>query len=76
MLYNYGPLYASYGYYIDEQRKSGHAIVITGVDLYSGIIYTNNPWGVSGTQSYNEFITNFIGNEEAGWRLDGYAYLY
>lgn len=76
MLYNYGPLYASYGYYIDEQRKSGHAIVITGVDLYSGIIYTNNPWGVSGTQSYNEFITNFIDNEEAGWRLDGYGYLY
>lgn len=76
MLYEYGPLYASYGHYVFGARKSGHAIVITGVDLYNQVIYTNNPWGVSGTQSYNEFIANFIGNEEVGWKLEGYGYLY
>lgn len=52
VLYNTGPVY---GYYTSE--KSAHLIVITGVDVERNIVYTNNPWGVKGTQSFEEFQT-------------------
>ena len=30
-------------------------VIVTGVDLNEGIIYTNNPWGVQGRQTFEEF---------------------
>lgn len=35
----------------------------------------NNPWGISGDQSYEEFLTVFIGETGSNWRLDNCYYL-
>ena len=45
-----GPLYAYY-----SSKKVAHLVVVTGVDVDKGIVYTNNPWGVRGEQSFSEF---------------------
>lgn len=45
-----GPLY---GYY--SSSTGAHLIVVTGVDLKKKVVYTNNPWGVKGTQTFNQF---------------------
>ena len=50
VLCNNGPVY---GYY--KSNDSAHLIVITGVDVEKNIVYTNNPWGVKGVQSFEEF---------------------
>ena len=39
---------------------------MTGVNVVKGIVYTNNPWGISGQQSYKEFIQNYVGVVEKG----------
>ena len=54
-----GPLY---GYYANSD--SGHLIVITGVDVRNGIVYTNNPWGISGQQSIKDFKKGFVGQSD------------
>ena len=46
----YGPLYANY-----QRDKGGHCIVVTGVDVNNDIVFTNNPWGIQGEQSFSEF---------------------
>ena len=51
---NNGPVYAYY-----SNATEAHLVVITGVDLNKGIIYTNNPWGVSGSQNYEQFKKGF-----------------
>ena len=51
-----GPIY---GYYSGED--SAHLIVITGANLWRKEVYTNNPWGISGVQTYNEFLSCFAG---------------
>lgn len=51
-----GPLY---GYYAND--KDAHLIVVTGIDVLSGTVFTNNPWGVSGQQSIEEFKNGFAG---------------
>ena len=73
----HGPLYATYGQYDQNgNRISGHAVVITGIDFTTNRIYTNNPWGMSGIQSYNEFLSIFEGADvNVGWKLDGCYYL-
>ena len=48
-LYNYGPLYAHY------YGEGSHLVIVTGVDLNLGVVYTNNPWGVRGEQTFMEF---------------------
>ncbi len=53
-----GPLY---GYYTDG--NSGHYVVITGANLWTQEIYTNNPWGISGVQTYEEFLLGFSGGD-------------
>lgn len=55
-LFEYGPIYAYY-----SSKQSAHLIVVTGVDLDNNIIYTNNPWGIYGEQSYEEFLSGFAG---------------
>ena len=57
-----GPVY---GYYNGEIENNGartptaHLIVVTGVDVNNDIIYTNNPWGYSGKQTFEEFMHGF-----------------
>ena len=68
-------MYASYGHYSDGERIEGHAIVATGIDLINNRVYTNNPWGISGSQSYKEFINIFAGGEGDGRKLDACYYL-
>ena len=51
ILHDYGPVY---GYYVGP--KSSHLIVITGADVKRNRVYTNNPWGIKGEQTYNGFL--------------------
>ena len=54
-----GPVYA---YYWSGKPKSGaHLVVVTGVNVLDGTVYTNNPWGISGEQSFNDFLNGFLG---------------
>ena len=50
MLVDNGPIYACY-----SAQRSAHLVVVTGVDPNKDIVYTNNPWGIKGSQSFNEF---------------------
>ena len=63
LLLQEGPLYAAY-----FNDISGHAIVITGVDTKYGLEYTNNPWGITGVQNYEDFLLCFAGVN----LIDGY----
>jgi len=54
LLIEHGPLYGFY------ETEAGHYIVITGVDVTNSIVYTNNPWGVKGEQSLEEFKNGFV----------------
>ena len=56
ILVNSGPVYAYY-----RNNDSAHLVVITGVNLSKGIIYTNNPWGIAGEQNYQQFLNGFAG---------------
>ena len=47
-----GPVYA---YYTNEDKTYKH-LVVTGVDCTTNTVYTNNSWGVSGEQSFEEFL--------------------
>lgn len=45
-----GPVYGLY-----NSDSSSHLIVITGVDVDNDLVFTNNPWGVKGKQSFEAF---------------------
>ena len=45
-----GPVYAYYA-----NSDSAHLVVVTGVSVYRNTVYTNNPWGTKGSQSFNSF---------------------
>ena len=53
-----GPLYA---YYWNGGEGEAHIVVITGVNLFKMTVYTNNPWGESGEQTYKEFLNGCYG---------------
>ena len=53
-----GPIYA---YYWNGHSKDAHLIVVTGVNVLKDMVYTNNPWGYRGTQSYEDFNRGFYG---------------
>lgn len=36
-------------------------VVVTGANIWTGEVYTNNPWGEAGSQTYEEFMSGFIG---------------
>lgn len=60
-----GPLYLNYNNY-----SMGHMVVLTGMDLSTGTMYTNNPWRVEGTQTYDQFLRMFAtGNHSVSYRL-------
>lgn len=46
-----GPMYAHY----TDKNGEGHLVVITGVSVTKNKVYTNNPWGVKGSQSFYSF---------------------
>lgn len=47
-----GPAYALYS---NPETGESHLVVVTGVNPVRDIVYTNNPWGVSGKQTFAEF---------------------
>lgn len=60
LLVMYGPAYVTYGRYSPNDRylgnrNSGHIVVLTGIDLETGKLYTNNPWGIEGAQNWEQF---------------------
>ena len=65
MLEEQGPLYAYY-----TNNNEAHLVVVTGIDISSDTVYTNNPWKVRGEQTYEEFLQGFategqdVGNYE------------
>ena len=61
-----GPCYAGY-----SDGTNGHMVVVTKVDLETGLIYTNDPWdkGSRGVQTYDEFV-NGLANSSNGMKLD------
>ena len=56
LLYENGPLYA---YYVGN--SGSHLVVVTGVDIDNGYIYTNNPQYVNGCQTFDEFFHGYVG---------------
>ena len=56
-----GPVYAQY----NVELPDTHLIVVTGIDILNGLVYTNNPWGRSGIQTYEGFLNGFLGNSKA-----------
>ena len=55
LLRGQGPVYAYYSNGKTGKNASAHLVVVTGVDLDRGIVYTNNPWGIKGKQTFNQF---------------------
>ena len=60
-----GPIYAFY-----HDGNQGHYVVVTGINLFKGEVYTNNPWGMQGTQTINEFKKGFYGMRGYNMKLD------
>ena len=58
-----GPFYAYY-----TGTTASHLVVVTGVDIKQGIIYTNNSWYVRGIQSYDEFMKG-VANQPINWDM-------
>ena len=56
LLLKKGPVYAYY-----SGSSGAHLVVITGVNLTKGMVYTNNPWWISGKQTYEDFMKGFLG---------------
>ncbi|MGN0448037.1 MAG: RHS repeat-associated core domain-containing protein, partial [Acutalibacteraceae bacterium] len=51
-----GPVYALY-----ESEDSSHLVVVTGVNLLRNVVYTNNPWGRYGEQSFYDYLNGVDG---------------
>ena len=57
LLNDYGPLYALY-FDARAESKTSHMVLITGVNITTNTVYTNNPWGPpAGKQTFDEFLT-------------------
>ena len=71
VLQNNGPVYAAYQ---DENDYfGGHIVLVTGVNLITKKVYTNNPWNIQGEQTFELFLHGFLKSETE--TIDGY-YLY
>ena len=68
MFYSYvkqnGPIYA---YYCGNDNA--HLVVVTGVDIWNNKVYTNNPWGIKGEQTFDEFKECIYRGENYGMSL-------
>ena len=67
LLVDTGPVYAYY-----TAPGGAHLVVVTGVDLNKGIVYTNNPWGVRGSQTFSEFLDGVA----SSWWTNGKQYTF
>ncbi len=56
---NEGPLYAYYSI-TKNNETSYHLVLVTGADCRKGVVYTNNPWGCSGEQSFTGFLNSIV----------------
>ena len=74
LLVEYGPVVAVY--YLPN--GNGHMVTVTGVNLTSGMVYTNNPnrmqTGTRGSQSYEEFIKHYTGPQN-GYDSSRFVYV-
>ena len=61
-----GPIYALYQSKdpMDNGKHSNHMVVVTGVNSAGNRVYTNNPWGIYGDQSYDQFLNGFVGTKK------------
>ena len=57
-----GPVYALYS----ESKTVSHMVVVTGINLFKKLVYTNNPWGISEEQSFQDFLLGFSGGKKDG----------
>ena len=62
MLFDGEPIYAFYRIPGTTKGEDAHYIVVTGVDVKNNIVYTNNPEGVRGAQTFEEFIDDVATN--------------
>lgn len=60
LLTSSGPLYC---YYSAKDGSESHLIVLTGVDLSCDAVYTNNPWGYKGIQTFIHFQNGFVNGD-------------
>lgn len=63
-----------YAYYDGSSVGDAHLVVLTGVDVKNDIVYTNNPHGIIGVQTYIEFLNGYA--EMSNKRDCVLAYLY
>ena len=60
-----GPVYAFYSSF--SGRNHAHMVVIAGVDTSAGLVYVNNPWGMTGPQAFEEFLSGWYGTSYADY---------
>lgn len=58
-----GPFYAVYDNNLSGAKSRIHMVLVTGVDPQNNIVYTNNPWGMKGEQSFDEFLNGVAWDE-------------
>ena len=44
--------------------------MLTGIDLLNNKVYTNNPWGIKGEQSFEEFLNGFVEGERGVYKFE------
>lgn len=57
LVLKHGPMYA---HYLDKEKDIKHYVVITGVDVENNLVYTNNPQGYRGEQSFEDFLNGYV----------------
>ena len=55
ILTNSGPVYALYK---DYDTGGEHLVVVKGVNVTTNTVYSNNPWGYQGKQTFEKFLTS------------------
>lgn len=68
----YGPLYAEYFDYRTEGiNGNSHMIMVIGVDLKKNLVYTYNPWGVIGCQTFEDFTRYYLDKNGKNYKSMG-----
>ena len=68
----YGPLYAEYfDYRTEEINANSHMIMVIGVDLKKNLVYTYNPWGIIGCQTFESFIMYCLDKNGKNFKSSG-----
>jgi len=64
-----GPLYAYYWNGLQAPNARAHLVVVTGINSAQRTVRTNNPWGHSGWQSFEDFLLRCLGDSGNGMPL-------